>query len=136
MATEMQPNAVVDHRKPLGRLGEDLTAEHLERLGWQIVARNWRTRRGEIDIVARDGKWLVFVEVRTRRANPGGGDPYLGRPEDSITPKKQLQLAHMAEAYLFALPWAGPWRVDVMALEIGTDSIVERMTHYRDAVGR
>ena len=62
--------AATDHRKPLGRLGEDLAARHLEQAGWQIVARNWRTRRGEIDIVARDGEWLVFVEVRTRRAAP------------------------------------------------------------------
>ena len=135
MATRVQMSAAADPRKPLGRLGEDLAAEQLERLGWQIVARNWRTRRGEIDIVAREGDWLVFVEVRTRRASRTGGDPFLGRPEDSVTPKKQLKLARMAEAYLFTMPWSGPWRVDVLALELDADGAVARLAHFRDAVG-
>ena len=104
--------------------------------GWQIVARNWRTRRGEIDIVARDGEWLVFVEVRTRRANPKGGDPYLGRPEDSVTPRKQLQLAQMAEAYLFDMPWSGRWRIDVIALELAADGTVARLGALPGCGGR
>jgi putative endonuclease len=122
-------------RQSLGRLGEALACEYLEREGWQIVARNWRTRRGEIDIVARDGEWLVFVEVRTRRADPRGGDPYLGRPDDSITPRKQLQLVQMAQAYLFDTPWKGPRRIDVVALELAADDTPARLAHYRDAVG-
>jgi putative endonuclease len=122
-------------RKPLGRLGEELAVGHLQRLGWQIVARNWRTRRGEIDAIARDGDWLVFVEVRARRAGPEGGAPYLGRPEESVTPRKQLQLAHMAQAYLYEMPWRGPWRIDVVALELGKDDKVVRLAHFRDAVG-
>lgn len=122
-------------RKPLGRLGERLAVEQLQRQGWQIIARNWRTRRGEIDAIARDGGWLVFVEIRTRRAGRDGAAPYLGRPEDSVTPRKQLQLVHMAQAYLFEMPWAGPWRIDVVALELGADDSVVRLTHYRDAVG-
>jgi len=126
---------LADWRKPLGRLGEELAAGHLESLGWQIVARNWRTRRGEIDVVARDGDWLVFVEVRTRRASRSGGAPFLGRPEDSVTAKKQLRLAHMAEAYLFTMPWSGPWRVDVLALELDAHDAVTRLEHFRDAVG-
>jgi putative endonuclease len=127
-------NAAGQHRN-LGMLGEDLASEYLKREGWQIVARNWRTRRGEIDITARDGKCLVFVEVRTRRVSPYGGDPYLGRPEDSVTPRKQLQLARMAEAYLFDVPWSGPWRIDVVALELNRDDTVARLAHYRDAIG-
>ena len=75
------------------------------------------------------------MEVRARRANPKGGDPYLGRPDDSITPRKQLQLARMAEAYLFDMPWNGRWRIDVIALEVASDDKVARLAHYRDAVG-
>ncbi|MGE5602883.1 MAG: YraN family protein [Nitrososphaerales archaeon] len=131
---------MTDTRKSLGRLGESLACEHLVRQGWTILGQNWRTRSGEIDIVARDGDWLVFVEVRTRRANRLGGDPYLGRPDDSVTPRKQLQLARMAEAYLYAarsigLSWKGPWRIDVVALELAEDGAVARLAHYRDAVG-
>ncbi len=60
-----------DPRHRLGRLGEDLAAAHLERLGYTVLARNHRTRHGELDIVATDGGTLVFVEVKTRRAGPG-----------------------------------------------------------------
>lgn len=131
---------MTDRRKTLGKLGEALACAHLERAGWQIVARNWRTRRGELDIVARDGDWLVFIEVRTRRADSKGGTPYLGRPEDSVTPRKQLQLAHMAETYLFDVTrsgaaWTGRWRIDVIALELAADDSISRLVHYRDAVG-
>lgn len=122
-------------RKRLGSLGESLACDYLAREGWQVIARNWRTRRGEIDIVARDGEWLVFVEVRTRRASASGGDPHLGRPEDSVTPRKQLQLAQMADAYLYQLPWTGRWRIDVIALEMTAADQVGRLAHYRDAVG-
>jgi len=125
----------VDARKPLGRLGENLAVEHLQSLGWHIVARNWRTRYGEIDIVARDGEWLVFVEVRTRRVSHIGGPPFLGRPEDSVTPRKQLKLAQMAQAYCFTMPWSGPWRIDIVALELKPDDAVARLAHFRDAVG-
>lgn len=121
-------------RKELGRTGEDLAVERLTALGWEIIARNWRTRRGEIDIIAKDGDCLVFVEVKARRAK-AGGDPYLGRPEEAVTAKKQLQLARTAEEYVFALRWSGRWRADVVALELDGRDQVARFAHYRDAVG-
>ena len=124
-----------DPRRALGRLGEDLAAAHLAGLGYRIVTRNWRTRTGELDIVAQDGEWLVFVEVRARRAGRRGVDPALGTPEESVTPRKQLQLATLADAYLFALPWQGPWRIDVIALELAADGSIVRLNHLRDAVG-
>jgi putative endonuclease len=57
-----------DPRRVLGRLGECLAGEHLERLGFAIIERNSRTRHGEIDLIAFDGHTLLFVEVKTRRA--------------------------------------------------------------------
>ena len=122
-------------RRALGEQGEELAAAYLIKLGYDIVARNWRTRSGELDIVARDGDWLVFVEVRARRIGRDAASPMLGRPEESVTPRKQLQLVAMADAYLFELPWSGPWRIDVIALEIRPDGSVARLNHLRDAVG-
>lgn len=122
-------------RVSLGRRGEEVAAAYLAGLGWEIVARNWRTRAGELDIVARDGQWLVFVEVRTRRAGSKGVALRAGAPEESVTPRKQLQLFAMSEAYLFELPFAGPVRVDVIALELDADGSVTRLNHIRDAVG-
>ena len=122
-------------RRALGQQGEELAATYLVKLGYDIVARNWRTRSGELDIVARDGDWLVFVEVRARRIGRTASAPTLGRPEESVTPRKQLQLVAMADAYLFEMPWNGPWRIDVIALEIRPDGSVARLNHLRDAVG-
>jgi putative endonuclease len=124
-----------DRRRALGRLGEDLAVAYLARQGCDIVTRNWRTRSGELDIVARDGDWLVFVEVRTRRIGSGASVPALGSPEESVTPRKQLQLVALADAYLFEVPWSGPWRIDMIALELRADGSVARLNHLRDAVG-
>jgi putative endonuclease len=82
-----------DPRQALGRRGEQLALEHLERLGFALVAANHRTRFGELDlVVAREGL-LVFCEVKARRA--GSGDPW-----DSLHPGKQAQVRRMARAFL------------------------------------
>jgi putative endonuclease len=104
-------------------------------LGYELVTRNWRTRAGELDIIARDGAWLVFVEVRTRLCRPGAAVPHLGQPEESVTQRKQARLAALVEAYLFAHPWDGPWRIDVIALELRPNGAVGRLNHLRDAIG-
>jgi putative endonuclease len=122
-------------RRALGRQGEEVAVAYLVKLGYDIVEHNWRTRSGELDIVARDGEWLVFVEVRARRTGRTAAAPMLGRPEESVTPRKQLQLVAMADAYLFEMPWNGPWRIDVIALEIQSDGSVARLNHLKDAVG-
>ena len=85
-----------DPRHHLGRLGERLAAQHLERLGFAIVARNHRTRYGEIDLVACDGRTLVFCEVKTRR---GRGEPW-----DALHAAKRAQVRRMARAYLSEAP--------------------------------
>src|SRR4051794_41762291 len=75
------PAMTADPRQHLGRAGEDLALAHLERLGYELVARNHRTRWGEIDLVAHDGTALVFVEVKTRRASGSGPGPGEAPPE-------------------------------------------------------
>jgi putative endonuclease len=85
-----------DPRHRLGRLGERLAAEHLERLGYEIVARNHRTRHGEIDLVACDAETLVVVEVKSRRGR--------GCPWDALGELKRRQVRRMALAYLSDVP--------------------------------
>jgi putative endonuclease len=121
----------------LGRAGEDLAASYLETSGYALLARNWRLlpRGGELDIVAKDNEWLVFVEVRTRRAGVGATDPVAGTPEESVTPAKQGRLAKLAEAFLYEHPWSGPARIDVIALELNPDGSLARLNHLVDAVG-
>lgn len=81
-------------RVKLGRSGEDIAAAYLERQGWIIVERNYQHRSGEIDIIARDGETLVFVEVRTRQ------DEDYGHPLESVVVAKQHQVSVGALHYL------------------------------------
>jgi putative endonuclease len=110
-------------------MGEAYAAAYLSQSGYQVQATNWRSRDAEIDLVARDGEWLVFVEVRTRRSST------FGDPGASLTLRKQANLIRAAEQYLFALPWDGLWRIDLIALVLGADSELRTMDHYRDILG-
>jgi putative endonuclease len=82
-----------DPRRTLGRLGEDIARQHLERRGYVVVDANFRTRFGELDIVAANGRALVFCEVKTRRAGSGP-------PLESLHPRKQRQVRLMAREWL------------------------------------
>ena len=93
--------AVTDRRKALGQRGEDIATAHLERSGWQIVARNYRVREGEIDVIAaRDGT-LAFCEVKTLvRRTQGGRGP--ANPIESVRYDKQARVRRMARRWLAA----------------------------------
>jgi putative endonuclease len=91
------PPSAASRRGELGRRGEQLAAEHLQRLGYELVERNFRTRWGELDIVARRGETLVFCEVKARRAAGRAGGPL-----EAVSPGKQAQVRRMAAAWLAA----------------------------------
>lgn len=80
--------------KDLGKAGESTACRYLQRFGYDILARNYSTPLGEIDIVAQDGDFLVFVEVKTRR-----NDTY-GLPEEAINRKKMHKLTTLAQYYI------------------------------------
>lgn len=94
-----------------GNAAEDRAARFLTDRGLQVVARNYRTRLGEIDLVARDGETLVFVEVRMRASGSFGG------ALESITPRKQRRIAAAAAQFLGRLRAPPRCRFDVVALE-------------------
>jgi putative endonuclease len=93
-----------------GARAEALAAAYLQRQGLAIVARNFRTRAGEIDLVARDGRVLVFVEVRLRRSASFGG------AVESITATKRARLVAAANAYLARLGREPPCRFDAILM--------------------
>lgn len=98
-------------RRIIGRRGEDRAAQYLRRRGYRILARNWRCRLGEIDLIALDGDTLVFVEVKTRR-----GDLF-GSPELAVTPRKQRQLTKAALSFIMSRKLGHlPGRFDVVAI--------------------
>jgi len=88
---------MTEPRRRLGRTAEDLVAERLAAAAWEIVERNARTRHGELDIVALDGRALVFVEVKAGRAGSRFGPE---RPVLAIGPRKQLRIRRLATAWM------------------------------------
>jgi len=86
-------------RQQLGRRAEDLVARRLIAAGWELLARNARTRYGELDIVARDGRSLVFVEVKAGRAGAHFGPE---RPVLAVDARKQQRLRRLATAWIAA----------------------------------
>lgn len=102
----------------LGATAEELACKHLRQAGYRIVARNWRTRLGEIDIVARDGDVLAFVEVKARSSSGFGG------PEGAVGPRKRRRIVAAAKAFLASTDCDLASRFDVVAVEDGDVRIV------------
>ncbi len=114
---------------PLGERGENVAARHLRNAGYRIITRNFRCELGEIDIIARDGKTLVFVEVKTRAYD----DP---TPEEQVNLAKQQTLTRVAKLYLgrYGTPQP-PARFDVVAVvwPNGQNPIIRHTTGAFDA---
>jgi putative endonuclease len=103
---------MVDARKIFGSHEEARAADHLVSIGYQILARQYRSRVGEIDLVARDGDEVVFVEVKARRSNA------YGYPEESVTESKLQKILRMGEYFLREHKCTeAPFRIDVIAIE-------------------
>ena len=119
--------AIIDRpgRAELGALGEQVAAEHLQRLNWSVLQRNWRCRYGELDIIAEDGAALVFVEVKTRTGDGFGG------VEHAVTPEKVRRIRRLAGIWLSGQSAAWPQiRIDVIGVRFGRRRIPE-LTHLR-----
>lgn len=99
---------MTDPRRRLGARGEELAARHLEARGLQVVERNFRTRYGELDVVARDARFLVFCEVKTRIVRNGAGSSDVLGPFAAIGPRKQRQVRAMAREWLGQARLDGP----------------------------
>jgi putative endonuclease len=113
-------------RQQLGLAGEQLACDELERRGYVIIDRRYRTRAGELDIVAKHRGYLVFVEVKARR------DHSFGTPQEAVTLHKQHKLVWMATDYLTRNDLHDvPCRFDVIAVD--TDVTPPRVTLLEDA---
>ncbi|UCG24208.1 MAG: YraN family protein [Chloroflexota bacterium] len=115
-------------RKKLGAWGESVAAEHLTANGYDIVERNWRCQRGEVDIVAWAGSQLVFAEVKTRRGRA------MGSPEEGLTRQKAQKLIELATIYVAELGREVDWRIDLVAVELDASGRLLRCEHIPNAV--
>jgi putative endonuclease len=120
-----------DLRHRLGHAGEHLAAEHLIRRGFAIIERNYRTRWGELDIIAYDGRTLAFCEVKTRRLAAGAGSPF-----DALRPRKQARVRKMAGSWLIERtqrPHANQVRFDAIGVTFDLAGRLVSIEHLEGA---
>jgi putative endonuclease len=117
-------------RITIGKSGEDYACRELERRGYEILARRFRTRLGEIDIVAREDDTLVFVEVKARRGLPG--DP----PQAAVDARKRARISRLALGYLSARRLGErSCRFDVIGVSLDDGGGVTAVRHLKHAFG-
>lgn len=108
--------------KNVGDRGEDLAYQYLNKLGYKILERNFRIRGGEIDIIAKDREYLVFIEVKTRYSHD------FGLPVDSITPWKIRYLLKAAKFYIQRINWGEkPYRLDYVGVDFANSKTNPRI---------
>lgn len=117
-------------KQTIGNYGEDLACQYLKTLGYRILERNYRIRGGEIDIVARDGKSLVFVEVKTRYSHN------FGLPQESMTIWKIRALLKTARFYIQKINWGEKeYRLDFVSIDFAKDKdnpVIELMRNITE----
>jgi putative endonuclease len=119
----------MNQKKELGRWGEELAETFLVQKGFKIVGKNVRTRYGEIDLIARDGKTTVFVEVKTRSSDA------FGLPETGITFQKKTHMLNTARAYMQThSEWEGEWRMDVIAIMKQPANTPPEIVHFENVL--
>ncbi len=116
----------MNHHQRIGKWGEETATQYLIEHGYEILARNARTPYGEIDIIAKQGNTLIFVEVKTRTSNT------MGFPEESITPRKRQHMISAAEHYA-AEHEIDHWQIDVISME-GNPASKPKITYFENAI--
>lgn len=118
----------MDQRRELGRWGEAQAEHYLRQKGFQLIARNWRTRGGEIDLIGKFGDTLVFVEVRTRTST------HFGTPSESVDWRKQKKLRQLSLAFLQQYrERVGSFRFDVVSILVHLKSRQVEIRHIEHA---
>lgn len=118
----------------VGKIGEGLARQYLEKQGYKILEQNYKTKYAEIDLVAEKSygffgkKSLVFVEVRTKI-----GENF-GSPEDTLNKSKLRKVLHNALAYSAFKKWQGPSRIDAVCIVLKPDLKVSRLTHHENII--
>lgn len=114
-------------RHEIGKMGEDIAAKYLESNGYAILERNYKARQGEIDIVARDGNELVFIEVKTRT------NLQFGLPAEAVNETKQKHLISTAKYYLYSKHLENEYvRLDVVEIYFNNESY--KINHIKQII--
>jgi putative endonuclease len=121
-----------NNNKTIGKLGEDLAAKYLQKHGYDILARNWGNKWGEIDIICREHPRgdklitpgvIVFVEVKTKTGTAFGG------PHEMVSPRKLFQIRRIASLYPAGI--SRPKRIDVISIVLNRSRELQSLNHYQ-----
>lgn len=110
----------------LGQWGEETAVRYLQEKEYEILERNWRYSRAEVDIIARTNGQLIFVEVKYRK------NSYFGKPESFVDRRKQFLLAEVAAVYCEGQEYDGEIRFDIISIT-GSPDATHRIRHIEDA---
>jgi len=114
-------------KKQIGNIGEHIAADFLRKKGYFILERNFRIRYGEIDLICKDGKTIVFVEVKTRTNHTHGF------PEEAVTWQKIKELVKTSEVYIMLRHLENfQERIDVIAIDMTRDAKVTEIRHHKN----
>ena len=122
---------VLTERRKTGNVGEDAAAKFLRKHGYRILERNFAELGAEIDIIAKNREYYVFVEVKTRTL--GHQSPKEPRPASSVTPEKQRKIITVAKWYLGTVPKGRRIRFDVIEVYLNEKKEVQRIMHLENA---
>lgn len=112
-------------KKQTGDIGENLAADYFVERGFRVVARNYRWKHAEIDLIVQRDDWLIFVEVKTRRSSAWG------EPESFVDSAKRKLIYDAAEEYIYKTDWQGNIRFDVVSVKT---TVPPEITHFEDAI--
>ncbi len=113
--------------REIGDIGENLAVKHLELEGYTILERNWRYRKAEIDIIAKDKEALVFVEVKTRSYD------YYGQPEEFVHANQEALIIDAGQRYMEQIGHEWEIRFDIIAIILKKAPQKAEIKHFKDA---
>jgi putative endonuclease len=122
---------VLTEKRKTGNVGEDAAARYLRKHGYKILERNYAELDAEIDIIAKNREYYVFVEVKTRTL--GHQSPKEPRPASSVTPDKQKKIITVAKWYLGTVPKGRKIRFDIVEVYLDEKREVQRIMHLENA---
>ena len=115
-----------EHNLNIGRLGENIAKEYLEKKGYSVIDQNYKNKYAEIDLIAKYKNSLVFVEVKTRI-----GEQF-GIPEDAINRKKLRRLIRNAQVYMMKKNYDLDFRIDALCIVLDENEQSVRIDHYEN----
>lgn len=115
------------NNREIGNIGEEFAADFLYHQAYDILERNWRFKKAEIDIIAKKGDCLIFIEVKTKSYT------YFGEPEEQVSDLKESLIFDAAQRYMEYIGHDWEIRFDIIAIILDGDKKVKKISHFKDA---